>query len=105
MPSRQIQEYDPVTIQIDESQTFLTVKDAKQIVNTIWDLQTDTKKILELVSNMDRMFNPKIDGEKGLMVRLAAYDADIEFLKKFVYGGMAIYGFIMFCLGIYVAFK
>lgn len=101
-----------MTIQIDESQVFLTVKDAKQIINAISELkdsvtdnQLDTKKILELVTNLDRLFNPRVDGEKGIMVKMATYEADIAFLKRFIYGGMAIYGFVVFCLSVYVAIK
>lgn len=112
MQNHQIQEFSPVTIQIDESQVFLTVKDAKQIINAITELkeavtdnQLDTKKILEVVTNLDRLFNPKVDGEKGIMVKMAAYEADIAFLKRFVYGGWAIYGFIVFCLSVYVVLK
>ena len=101
-----------MSIQIDETQVFLTVKDAKQIINALTELketvdlaQVDTKKILEMVTNIDRMFNPRIDGERGLMVKMAVYEADIDFLKKLAYAGGAVYGFIMFCLAFYVAFK
>lgn len=80
---------------------FLRIEAAKNMQDSIEVLSTKLSSIDEKLNRIVNLFNPQIDGERGILVRLYAIEKEIETFRKFIYGGLGIYGFILFAMAVY----
>jgi hypothetical protein len=84
---------------------FLGIEDAQDMQSSIENLDIKLSQIDEKLTRIMNLFNPQIDGERGIMVRMANLEANQEFFRKFIYAGFGIYGFIIFCFTVYNSAK
>lgn len=80
---------------------FLRIEAAKNMQESIDVLSSKLSSIDEKLNRIVNLFNPQIDGERGILVRLFAIEKEIESFRKFIYGGLGIYGFILFLIAVY----
>ncbi len=80
---------------------FLRIEAAKNMQESIEVLSNKLSSIDEKLNRIVNLFNPQIDGERGILVRLFAIEKEIESFRKFIYGGLGIYGFILFLIAVY----
>lgn len=86
---------------MNEDIHFLKIEDAKTMQRSIESLNEKLSFIDEKLNRILHIFNPQIDGERGILVRIYAIEKDIETFRKFIYGGLGIYGFVLLCLTVY----
>jgi hypothetical protein len=84
---------------------FLKIEDAKTMQKSIESLNDKLSSIDEKLNRIVHLFNPQIDGERGILVRLYAIEKEIETFRKFIYGGLGVYGFILFAMAVYNIMK
>ncbi len=80
---------------------FLRIEAAKNMQESIEVLSNKLSSIDEKLNRIVNLFNPQIDGERGILVRLFAIEKELETFRKFIYGGLGIYGFVLFVLTLY----
>lgn len=80
---------------------FLRIEAAKNMQESIDVLSNKLSSIDEKLNRIVNLFNPQIDGERGILVRLFAIEKELETFRKFIYGGLGIYGFVLFVLTLY----
>lgn len=80
---------------------FLRIEAAKNMQESIDVLSSKLSSIDEKLNRIVNLFNPQIDGERGILVRLFAIEKELETFRKFIYGGLGIYGFVLFVLTLY----
>lgn len=84
---------------------FLRIEAAKNMQESIEVLSNKLSSIDEKLNRIVNLFNPQIDGERGILVRLYAVEKEIETFRKFIYGGLGVYGFILFAMAVYNIMK
>lgn len=80
---------------------FLRIEAAKNMQESIDVLSSKLSSIDEKLNRIVNLFNPQIDGERGILVRIYSIEKELETFRKFIYGGLGIYGFVLFVLTLY----
>lgn len=79
----------------------MRIEAAKNMQESIDVLSSKLSSIDEKLNRIVNLFNPQIDGERGILVRIYSIEKELETFRKFIYGGLGIYGFVLFVLTLY----